>query len=196
MSQGFEAIKQLLTQTQPHRFILGCRNTKNVQIAYDDLGYNTKIHSVTLLPLELSDLRTVKHFAAQTLDKLEGEKINVLMLNAAVIKAANEPGINGSKYNEQYIVNHLSQHYLIHLLREKLVASKSRIVVVSSGAVRIVSDTSTLDGIVKAQSGAGFMELYPATKFTQLLGAHWWRRQLQGQCQVVAVSPGTYLYES
>lgn len=32
--------------------------------------------------------------------------------------------------------------------------------------------------------------VYAATKFIQLLGAHWWRRQLQGTCQVVAVSPG------
>lgn len=34
-----------------------------------------------------------------------------------------------------------AQHYLIHLLREKLVASKSRVVIVSSGAIRRVSDT-------------------------------------------------------
>lgn len=33
-----------------------------------------------------------------------------------------------------------AQHYLTHLLREKLVASKSRVVVVSSGAIRMVSD--------------------------------------------------------
>lgn len=32
--------------------------------------------------------------------------------------------------------------------------------------------------------------VYAATKFIQLLGAHWWRRQLQGACEVVAVSPG------
>ncbi len=32
--------------------------------------------------------------------------------------------------------------------------------------------------------------IYSATKFIQLLGAHWWQRQLQGICQVVAVSPG------
>lgn len=32
--------------------------------------------------------------------------------------------------------------------------------------------------------------VYSASKFIQLLGAHWWRRQLQGTCQVVAVSPG------
>jgi NAD(P)-dependent dehydrogenase (short-subunit alcohol dehydrogenase family) len=147
---------------------------------------------VTLLPLELSDLRTVKKFAAQILEKLGSNNIDVLMLSAGVIKTADEPGINGSRYNEPYIVNHLSQHYLIHLLREKLVASKSRIVVVSSGTATIVSDPSTLDAMVMAQSGVKFNQLYPATKFTQLLGVHWWRRQLQGQCHVLAVSPGTY----
>jgi NAD(P)-dependent dehydrogenase (short-subunit alcohol dehydrogenase family) len=164
-----------------------------VQGGYDGLDYDVNKHSVAILPLELSDLRTVKRFAAQVLDTLGSKTIDVLLLNAAVNKSANEAGINGTKFNEQYIVNHLSQHYLIQLLREKLIPSKSRIVVVSSGAVRGVTDPSTLDNIVKAQSGADFMELYAATKFTQLLGAHWWRQQLQGQCQVVAVSPGVYL---
>ena len=36
----------------------------------------------------------------------------------------------------------IAQHYLTHLLREKLEASRSRIVVVSSGAVRGVKDPS------------------------------------------------------
>lgn len=36
---------------------------------------------------------------------------------------------------------YLAQHHLLHLLRDKLVSSKSRIVIVSSGAVRNVSDT-------------------------------------------------------
>jgi hypothetical protein len=31
---------------------------------------------------------------------------------------------------------------------------------------------------------------YPQTKFTALLGAHWWRRQLAGTNDVGAVSPG------
>ena len=34
------------------------------------------------------------------------------------------------------------------------------------------------------------MNVYSASKFVQLLNAHWWRRQLTGQCDVVAVSPG------
>lgn len=36
----------------------------------------------------------------------------------------------------------IAQHYLTHLMREKLVESKSRIVFVSSGAIRRVTDPS------------------------------------------------------
>lgn len=80
--------------------------------------------------------------------------------------------------------------------------------VVSSGAVRIVKDPSKetpislqlLSRLTIFISGTLEDEMlstkdtdktvYPATKFIQLLGTHWWRRQLQGTCQVVAVSPG------
>lgn len=68
--------------------------------------------------------------------------------------------------------------------------SKSRIVVVSSGAVRQVPDVSVLDQHVLGGSGIDGRVIYAETKFIQLLGAHWWRRQLTGQCDVVAVSPG------
>lgn len=78
----------------------------------------------------------------------------------------------------------------MHLLRDKLVASKSRIVFVSSGAVRNVPDVSVLDEDVKGGSGVAGPTVYCETKFIGLLGAHWWRRQLWGQCDVVAVSPG------
>lgn len=37
----------------------------------------------------------------------------------------------------------IAQHYLTHLLREKLEADKSRVIIVSSGAVRRVSGTGT-----------------------------------------------------
>lgn len=47
----------------------------------------------------------------------------------------------------------------------------------------------TLDVDLKANSGAGMRTIYSASKFVQLLGAHYWRRALP-QCTVVAVSPG------
>ncbi|KAF2664880.1 NAD(P)-binding protein [Microthyrium microscopicum] len=187
---GFEAVKQLLNQTQPYKFLLGCSNTNTAQTAYDELKYDSKKHSVTVLPLDLSDLRTVKKFAAQTLKQIGSDKLDFLFLNAATVKVANEPGVNGSKWSEPYVVNHLSQHYLIHLLREKLVESKSRLVITSSGAATSVKDPSNFDKIFKAQSGADFFELYGPTKFALLLSTHWWRRQLKGDCDVLAVSPG------
>ncbi|KAI1139721.1 NAD(P)-binding protein [Hypoxylon sp. FL0543] len=186
---GFELVKQLLAQAQPYKFILGARDTKRTQAAFDELKYDGSKHSLTIFPLELSNLKTVKTFSQQTLEKLGQDKIDYLLLNAAIAKNADEPGPNGSRWSEAYIVNHLSQHYLIHLLREKLEESRSRIVVVSSGAVRGVEDPSLLENDVKSASKTE-RSVYSATKFIQLLGAHWWRRQLKGKCDVVAVSPG------
>ncbi|KAK3316515.1 hypothetical protein B0H66DRAFT_297132 [Apodospora peruviana] len=188
---GFEAIKQLLGQAQPYRFILGARDVHRTQAAYDGLKYDSAKHSLTVLPLELSDLKATKTFAQKTLEKLgHDDKVEYLMLNAGITNGAENPGPHGSKWCEAYIVNHLAQHYLVHLLREKLVASKSRIVFVSSGAIRRVDDPSVLDAHLKGGSGEDGNTIYCESKFVQLLGAQWWRRQLAGKCVVVAVSPG------
>jgi len=185
---GFEAIKQLLGQSQPYRFIIGARNISVAQAAFDKLQYDRAAHALDVLHLDNADLGDVKTFAQQTLEKLGQDKIDVLFLNAAVAKRALENP--GYKWCEGLIVNHFSHHYLTHLLREKLVASKARIVQVTSGAVRGVSDPSVLENHLKAGAGGDDLAVYSETKFVQFLGAHWWRRQLKGQCDVVAVSPG------
>ena len=104
----------------------------------------------------------------------------------------------------------LAHHYLLHLLREPITRSHSRVVFVSSGAVRGTKETSqsfpsgssyhpgpelircvdSLRAKMQAGSGTGASEIYSATKFSQLLGAHHWRRVLKDQATVVAVSPG------
>ncbi|KAL1593797.1 hypothetical protein SLS60_010529 [Paraconiothyrium brasiliense] len=187
---GFEAIKQLLAEGQSYRFILGARDRKRAEKEFSDLHYDRQKHSLTFLPIQLNDLRTIKTFATQTLEKLGSFKIDLLLLNAGINKPADEPGINGSKWCESYIVNSLSQHYLTHLLRERLAG---RVVIVSSGAMRGVSDSVRIEQLEKdltAESGTHFQQTYENSKFTQLLTAHWWRRELKGQAQVVAVSPG------
>lgn len=50
--------------------------------------------------------------------------------------------------------------------------------------------SAVLDKNLRADSGQDAQTVYSESKFVQLLGAHWWRRQLQGACDVVAVSPG------
>lgn len=44
--------------------------------------------------------------------------------------------------HERFANKDIAQHYLTHLLKEKLIESKSRIVVVSSGAIRRITDPS------------------------------------------------------
>ncbi|KAK4126961.1 NAD(P)-binding protein [Parathielavia appendiculata] len=196
---GFELIKQLLNNpsAQPYRFILGARDVPRTRAAYDALQYDTTRHSLTVLPLELSDLATTRSFAQQTLQRLagaesgNGARLDYLLLNAAISggkEAAKKGEMDG--WCEAVVVNHFSQHYLVHLLREKLVESKGRVVVVSSGAIRGIKDTDSLERDLKAGASDNAQLLYGQTKFVQLLGAHWWRRQLKGQATIVAVSPG------
>ncbi|KAJ7775684.1 hypothetical protein DFH07DRAFT_952075 [Mycena maculata] len=167
---SFEVIKQLLEQAQPYKFILGAKDTMKTKEVFNVLELYSSTHSLTVLPLELSDLNSVKTFA----QKMDSNRRHEAELH----------------WYEAYAVNHLSQHYLVHTLRNELVASWSRIVVVSSGAVRQVSDAAALDDNLKGGSGADERTIYTETKFAQLLGAHWGRRQLAGACTVVVVSPG------
>lgn len=53
-----------------------------------------------------------------------------------------------------------------------------------------IAGPGILEDQLKADAGGDPMPVYCASKFVQLLGAHWWRRQLTGVCTVVAVSPG------
>ncbi|KAI9930833.1 hypothetical protein ASPWEDRAFT_154019 [Aspergillus wentii DTO 134E9] len=188
---GFEAIKQLLQESESYNFILGARDTVKTQAEYDGLRYDTTKHSIRIVPLDLLSLQSVQSFAKEVLFHLGSTKLDYLFLCAGMLDSASGPGPNGSPWCEGYVVNHLAQHYLVHLLRDSLSTSSSRLVIVSSGSIRNVrgQDPSTLDVDLKAKSNAGVRAVYSASKFVQLLGAFYWRRELPS-CTVVAVSPG------
>lgn len=107
--QGFELVKQLLAEAQPYHFILGARDINTAQAAYGKIQYDSK-HTVTILPVELSNLQTVKSFAHQTLETLGQRPIDYLLLNAGIARDADDrPGPNGSQWCDSYIINHLCQ---------------------------------------------------------------------------------------
>lgn len=109
LSQGFELVKQVLEQAQPYRIITGARNPSAAQAAYNDLKSDKTASAVTVFPLELSNLKDVKTFAQQTLDKLGQDKIDYLLLNAGMGAPADKPGPHGSKWCETYVVDHLCE---------------------------------------------------------------------------------------
>ena len=90
--------------------ILGARDPPKVQAAFDGLKYDSRKHSLSLVPLELSDFKGVTIFAQETLKKLGKDKVDYLLLNAGMVKGADEPGPHGSKWSEPYIVNHLCRY--------------------------------------------------------------------------------------
>jgi NAD(P)-dependent dehydrogenase (short-subunit alcohol dehydrogenase family) len=108
---GFELVKQLLAQSQPYKFILGARDTKSVSASFAALNYDTNKHELSVFPLELSDLKGVRTFASQTLGNLGRGKLDCLLLNAGMVKSAEEPEAWGSRWSEQYIVNHLCEDH-------------------------------------------------------------------------------------
>lgn len=107
--QGFEAIKLLLQESQPYNIILGARNVAATNSAFEAVQFDKKTHALTVLPLDLADARNVKPFAQQTLAKLGQTGINYLLLNAAVIKMADQPAPNNSKWCESMVVNHVCE---------------------------------------------------------------------------------------
>jgi hypothetical protein len=107
---GFELIKQLLTQSQPHKIILGARNTSDVEVAYKNIEFDKTKHSLSIFPLDLSDLNGTKVFAEQTLQNLGNGRVDCLLLNAGMVKSAEEPQSWKSKWSEQYVVNHLCEY--------------------------------------------------------------------------------------
>ena len=81
------------------------------------------------------------------------------------------------------------------MLTLQIVRSHSRVVVTSSGVITMVqADGDITPGKITALNTAGadaeWLHVYASSKFAQLLGAHWWRRQLGKDATVVAVSPG------
>ncbi|KAK8117900.1 uncharacterized protein PG998_006181 [Apiospora kogelbergensis] len=189
---GFEVIRQLLEEPQQetaYTVIIGARDAQRTIANLAELQYDNSRHRAVVLRLELTDLKSVHEFADNALARVPDlTPVNTLFLNAGMSKDAG-PSSNGSKWCDAQVVNQLSQHYLIHLLRNKLIASKSRIVVVSSGGIRR-GDPARAETSLLANSGADGFTVYVDSKLTQLMNAHWWRRQLAGSCTVVAVSPG------
>ena len=58
--------------------------------------------------MELSNLKTVKSFAQETLESLGQDPIDYLVLNAAMARKADDrPGPHGSQWSDSYVVNHL-----------------------------------------------------------------------------------------
>jgi NAD(P)-dependent dehydrogenase (short-subunit alcohol dehydrogenase family) len=88
------------------------------------------LDGVEVLPLDLSSLSGVRAFAAAVLDRLDGEPIDVLVLNAGA-QFRNTSARSADGFELTFAVNHLA-HYLLARLLLPALATGGRIVLTTS----------------------------------------------------------------
>jgi NAD(P)-dependent dehydrogenase (short-subunit alcohol dehydrogenase family) len=114
--------------------VLACRNPDKARQAYDTLENDLDRSSLEVLPLDLSDLYSVRTAADRFLS--EHARLDLLINNAGVMGTPYRQTADG--FELQMATNHLGHFALTGLLLDTLVTSeRSRVVTVSSQMHRI-----------------------------------------------------------
>ncbi|OLN93196.1 WW domain-containing oxidoreductase 2 [Colletotrichum chlorophyti] len=119
-------------------FITGRDLAKGERVAEEISAANPHYPPVEMIELDQSNLRNVRHVAAEFL-KRSGGKLNLLLANAGIMGCPQSKTEEG--FETAFTVNHLAHFLLFQLLRPALVASSapsfhSRVVIVSSSGHR------------------------------------------------------------
>jgi NAD(P)-dependent dehydrogenase (short-subunit alcohol dehydrogenase family) len=175
-----------ISDTPNTKLILGARANRN--------------SSIDVLPLDLANLANVRSFAQALTKKLDGTKIDVLILNAGAqfgnIKHRTEDG-----FESTFAINHLAHYLLLRLLTPSL--AKNATVVITTSDVHDPKlnplGPKELDPETLAHpnaKGTGFIpgfRAYSSSKLCDLLTASAFEVSTEAQTngmRVVAYNPG------
>jgi NAD(P)-dependent dehydrogenase (short-subunit alcohol dehydrogenase family) len=175
-----------ISDTPNTKLILGARANRN--------------SSIDVLPLDLASLANVRSFAQALTKKLDGTKIDVLILNAGAqfgnIKHRTEDG-----FESTFAINHLAHYLLLRLLTPSL--AKNATVVITTSDVHDPKlnplGPKELDPETLAHpnaKGTGFIpgfRAYSSSKLCDLLTASAFEVSTEAQTngmRVVAYNPG------
>jgi NAD(P)-dependent dehydrogenase (short-subunit alcohol dehydrogenase family) len=184
---GFGAIAaKKISDTPNTKLILGARDTKNSPI--------------DALPLDLARLSDVRSFVQALTKKLDGTKIDVLILNAGA-QFGNTKHRTEDGFESTFAINHLAHYLLLRLLTPNL-AHNATVVITTSD----VHDPKTnplgpkvLDPETLAhpsEKGRGFIpgfRAYSSSKLCDLLTARAFEASTEAQMngmRVIAYNPG------
>ncbi len=114
---GFGAVAAKIIFDNPNtRLILGARDDKN--------------SSIEILPLDLARLSNVRSFVQSLMKKLDGTKIDGLIMNAGA-QFGNTKHRTGDGFESTFAINHLAHYLLLRLLTPSL-AKNATIVITTS----------------------------------------------------------------
>jgi NAD(P)-dependent dehydrogenase (short-subunit alcohol dehydrogenase family) len=120
-----------LAKAQPKHIILAGRSRPKIQPLIDQVNQDYPNVKTSFVPLDLSNLKSVRDSIAAVEGVLDGEKIDVAILNAAIM--ACPYGLTADGIESQFGTNHLGHFSFGNLLLKKDLI-RSRIVVVGSSA--------------------------------------------------------------
>lgn len=190
---GLETAKSLLRHGC--KVIFACRNVVAAQEAIDNIGKEHKAskENSSIIHLNLTSLNSVKNFV-NTVKEDVTRQIDILILNAAVFGLPYTE--TEDKMETTFQVNHLSHFYLAILL-EPLLASKSRVIFVSSESHRFSSFKNSFSegSLSPKQDKYSAMTAYNNSKLFNILGARYlseyWRLK---NISVHSLHPGNMVY--
>jgi len=154
---GAEALKRLIAQPATE-IIVGARGDR-------------EIAGVTILPLDLSSLESVRRFAEAVKARPGNAKMNALVLNAGAQFRALQFSKDG--FEMTFAVNHLA-HYLLARLLMPSVADGGRLVITTSdthGQWPLAPKTLDPELLAHPPQGSRMMRAYPASKLCNILTA-------------------------
>jgi NAD(P)-dependent dehydrogenase (short-subunit alcohol dehydrogenase family) len=184
---GFGAVAAKRIYNTPNtRLILGARDNKNV--------------SIETLPLDLARLSNVRSFVQSLTRKLDGTKIDILIMNAGA-QFGTAKRRTGDGFESTFAINHLAHYLLLRLLTPAL--AKNATIVITTSDVhdpkQVPFGPKELDAEALAHPKGkdnGFMpgmRAYASSKLCNLLTARAFEAssdaQLDGM-RVVAYNPG------
>ncbi|CAG7634276.1 unnamed protein product [Allacma fusca] len=184
---GYEAAKELARRGA--KVILACRSIDKARKACDEINKSTNTSNAVPKELDVSDMSSVRKFAAEVLK--EETRLDILVNNAGVAGLRKNILDNGLEY--QFATNHFGPFLLTNLLMGLMIKTgKARIIAVSSVA-HTWTKTLDLDNL----NAEKFWEpklLYARTKLCNILFTKELARRLKaaGHSGIVAnaINPG------
>jgi retinol dehydrogenase 14 len=163
--------------------VLACRERERGEAVQAEIVSATGSQAVDLLPVDLSEQKSIRAMAAAFTEKYE--RLDVLLHVAAILKAQRELTADGLE--TMFAVNHIGPFLLTSLLLDKLKAgAPSRVLVVAAPS------TSALDfDDLQGEKHFNSLGAFGASKMANLLFTYELARRLEGTgVSVNAVHPG------
>jgi NAD(P)-dependent dehydrogenase (short-subunit alcohol dehydrogenase family) len=184
---GFGAVAaKRISNTPNTKLILGARDNKN--------------SSIDTLPLDLARLSNVRSFVQSLTKKLDGTKIDSLIMNAGA-QFGNTKHRTGDGFESTFAINHLAHYLLLRLLTPSL--AKNATIVITTSDVhdpkQVPFGPKELDPEALAHpkdKGNGFIpgiKAYASSKLCDLLTARAFEASMDAQMngmRIIAYNPG------